>query len=91
MKLVKKGKTEPKYFVPEIAQAIGVSESSIRGFYSNRNKSTKGGLTLEEIVAVVERARKRGEGIDWSDVKEIRRRLSNEYGYIVVDEEEAAE
>lgn len=82
---------EPKYFVQEIAQAIGMSEGTIHGYFKNsgRKASTKEGLTIEEIVQVIERKRTRGEGIDWEAVKEIQRRLFEEYGYkVVYDEEE---
>lgn len=92
MKFVKKEKTEPKYFVPEIAQAIGVSEGTVRGYFMNKspkrpNKSTKEGLTLDDIVAVLERERTRGDGIDFNIVAEIRQRLVHEKGYALVEEE----
>lgn len=88
MRLVKKNnleKKEPRYKVQEIAQAVGLSEGTIHGFFKNGNRkdSTKDGLTLEEIVQVLERARTRGEGINWGVVKEIRERLFNEYGYCI--------
>ena len=88
MQLVKKEKEEPKYFVPEIAQAIGKSEGTIRGYFMNKskkrpNKSTKNGLTLEEIVEVIERKRTRGDGINFNIVREIQQRLADEYGYII--------
>ena len=94
MKFVKKEKEETKYFVPEIAQAIGVSEGTIRGYFMNKspkreNKTTKDGLTLDDIVAVIERDRTRGDGIDFAAVAEIRRRLVTEMGYVLdkTDEE----
>ena len=88
MKFIKAEKTEPKYFVPEIAQAIGVSEGTIRGYFMNKspkrpNKSTKDGLTLDDIVAVIERERTRGDGIDFNAVAEIQQRLVNEKGYVI--------
>lgn len=90
MKFVKKEKAEPKYFVPEISQAIGVSEGTVHAYFKSpkRKKSTADGLTLDEIVSVLERPRTRGDGIDWSAVYEIRERLVNEKGYVI--EEEAA-
>lgn len=92
MKMIKKEQEEPKYFVQEIAQAVGLSEGTVKGYYANedRKKSVKDGLTLKEIVAVLERDKTRTDGIDWNAVKEIRRRLSQEYGYIIdrSDEEE---
>ena len=88
MKFVKKEKTEPRYFVPEIAQAIYKSEGTIRGYFANksRKKSTEDGLTLDEICAVLERPRTRGDGIDWSAVLEIKERLFNEKGYVIEKE-----
>ena len=90
MKLVKKEKEETKYFVPEIAQAIGLSEGTIRGYFANNNKdegrekkSTKDGLTLDEIVKVLERTRTRGDGIDFRAVTEIRKRLVVEKGFLL--------
>ena len=89
MRFVKKEQVEPRYFVPEIAQAIGVSEGTIRGFFMNNNKndkrrkSTKDGLTLDEIVQVIERKRTRGDGLDFRAISEIRNRLTAEKGYIL--------
>lgn len=88
MRLVKKEKAETKYFVPEIAHAIGMSEGTIRGYFMNKskkrpNKSTKNGLTLDEIVEVIERKRKRGDGIDFNVVREIQQRLADEKGYFL--------
>ena len=88
MKFVKKEQAEPKYFVPEIAQAIGVSEGTVHAYFKSpkRKKSTADGLTLDEIVAVLERPRTRGDGIDWCAVTEIRERLINEKGYVIEEE-----
>jgi hypothetical protein len=96
MKFVKRETTEPRYFVPEIAQAIGVSEGAIRGYFMNKsskrpNKSTKDGLTLDDIEAVLERKRTRGDGIDFETVAEIRRRLIAEKGYVLDKTDEEAE
>lgn len=94
MKFVKKNREETLYPVPEIAQAIGLSEGTIRGYFMNKskkrpNKSTRNGLTLADIVAVLERDRKRGDGIDFGVVAEIRNRLIVEEGYVLdrTDEE----
>ena len=94
MQLVKKERSEPKYFVPEIAQAIGKSEGTIRGYFMNKSKkrpkkSTKNGLTLKEIVEVIERDRIRGDGINFNVVREIQQRLADEYGYILDYSDEA--
>ena len=90
MKFVKKEKEETRYFVPEISQAIGISEGTIHGYFTNKSsgrpkKSTKDGLTLDDIVDVLERKRTRGDGIDFTAVKEIRRRLIEEKGYELVE------
>ncbi len=89
-------KDETKYFVPEIAQALGVSEGTIHGYFRNKvpgrkQKSTKDGLTLDEIVMVIERPRTRGDGIDFTTVKEIQDRLCNEKGYIIDRSDEAVQ
>lgn len=95
MRFVKKEQTEERYFVPEIAQAIGLSEGTIHGFFRNRKdgkepmkKSLKDGLTLDEIEMVIERKRTRGDGIDFDAVNRIRNRLISEKGYEWEDEED---
>lgn len=90
MKFVKKEKEETRYFVPEISQAVGLSEGTIHGYFTNKSsgrpkKSTKDGLTLDEICEVLERKRTRGDGIDFATVQEIRHRLIKEKGYVLVD------
>lgn len=97
MRFVKKEEREERrYFVPEIAQAIGLSEGTIRGYFTNKStkrpkKSTKDGLTLDEIVEVLERDTTRGDGIDSAAVREIRRRLIKEKGYEIVNDFENEE
>lgn len=89
MKFIKGGYfDEPKYSVQDISQAIGLSEGTISNYFTNGTKdrpkkTTKDGLTLDEIVAVLERPRTRGEGINWNIVSEIRSRLVNEKGYVI--------
>ncbi len=95
MRFVKKEKTEPRYFVPEIAQAIGVSEGVIHGYFRNRGEgreqiSCKEGLTLDDIVKVIERKRTRGDGLDFKAIEEIRTRLINEKGYVLDTSDEDA-
>ena len=81
-------KAEKKYRVQEVSQAIGVSESTISGHINTKQKkSVKGGLTLDDIVSVIERPRVRGSGIDFVEVAEIRRRLVAEKGYRWVAED----
>lgn len=95
MRFVKKEQTEERCFVPEIAQAIGLSEGTIHGFFRNRKdgeeplkKSLKDGLTLDEIEMVIERKRTRGDGIDFDAVNRIRNRLISEKGYEWEDDED---
>lgn len=98
MKFVKNGKKpdEPTYNVQDIAQAIGLSEGTISNYFTNGTKdrpkkSTKDGLTLDEIVMVIERPRTRGDGINWTIVSEIRRRLVNEKGFNIDWSDEEAD
>lgn len=90
MKFVKKENEGTRYFVPEIAQAIGLSEGTIRGYFSNSGISTADGLTLDDIVKVLERKRTRGDGIDFGAVIEIRKRLVEEKGYVLDKSDEEA-
>lgn len=84
-------KPEVTYMVPNIAKAIGYSEGSIQGFFARRGFSTKKGVTLDQICDCINSnatgsrvgARK---GIDWDIVKEIRQRLENEKGIVIVDD-----
>lgn len=80
-------KKERVYSVPTVCQAIGKSENSIYAYFSNKGVSTKNGLTMDQIVEVIG-ARTRGNSIDWVGVKEIRKRLLDEYGLLVSEEEE---
>lgn len=94
MKFVKRetiGLLEPRYFVQEIAQAIGLSEGTISSYFTNRGQSIKDGLTLDDIVKVLERGRTRGDGIDFNAVMEIRRRLVREKGYSIDRSDECEE
>lgn len=83
MKFVKKEKEETRYFIPEVAQAIGLSAGTIQAYFTNKGISTKDGITLDDIVEVIERKRKRGDGINFGVVAEIRRRLVAEKGYVL--------
>ena len=77
-------KVEKKYKVTDVAQAIGRTEGSISGYFSNRGISTKNGITLDQIEELLY-ARTRGDGIHWDIVDEIRKRLA-ERGYEIVEE-----
>ena len=81
--LEKKEVSTKKYSIQTVAQAIGVSEGAIAGYFKNKGIQTKGGLTLEQISEVIMariRGRIRGNAINWADVAEIRVRLIDEFG-----------
>jgi hypothetical protein len=73
-------KAEKRYKPADVAQAIGRTEGSISGYFSNRGISVKNGITLDQIEELLH-ARTRGEGIHWDLVEEIRNRLITEKGY----------
>ena len=74
-------KTDTKrYSVATVAQAIGRSEGSISGYFSNKGISTKGGITLTQIDEYLQTP-VRGTIIKWDLVEEIRIRLCEELGY----------
>lgn len=83
MRFVKNDYTESRYTVQEVAQAIGLSEGTVSGYFTNRGISTKDGLTLDQITEVLERKRTRGGGVDFKRVKEIQNRLVSEKGYYI--------
>ena len=76
---------DKKYRLIDVAKALGLSEGAVKGYFTNRKISTKSGLTLEQIYEVV-KGNRRGSGIRWDEVKEIRRRLLERYGVEVVEE-----
>lgn len=78
-------KQETRYRVIDVAKATGLSEGQITGYFSNRKISTKAGLTIEQVEQVLRGAR-RGPGIYWDKVQEIRERLLAECGIEVVEE-----
>jgi len=86
MIIIKKAEkdSEKRYNVATVSQAIGRSEGSISGFFSNRRITTKGGITLSQIVDVIE-SDVRGKVINWKDVEEIRNRLKVEKGYEITE------
>ena len=79
-------KPEPRYRVVDVAKATGLSEGQVNGYFANRKVSTKNGLTLEQIELVA-LSSKRGPGIQWDAVKEIRTRLEKERGITITVEE----
>lgn len=74
---------ETRYPVPEISQAICLSENAVYNYFSNRGISCRGGLTLDQIVEVIMSPR-RGSGINEELVHEIVRRLDEEKGITVI-------
>jgi len=78
-------KPEKRYRVVDVAKATGLSEGQVQGYFANRDISTKSGLTLEQIEVMALSA-KRGPGINWDDVKEIRTRLDKERGVTIAVE-----
>ena len=52
-----------KWTVTEVAQASGLSEGAISGYFSNRSISTKNGLTLKQILDVLTSER-RNHGVN---------------------------
>ena len=78
-------KQEARYRVIDVAKATGLSEGQITGYFSNRKISVKQGLTIEQVEQVLQGAR-RGPGIDWEKVQEIRDRLKAERGIEITEE-----
>lgn len=54
-------KAMTKWTVAEVAQASGLSEGAISGYFSNRGITTKNGLNLSQILEVLT-ARRRNNG-----------------------------
>lgn len=52
-----------KWTVTEVAQASGLSEGAISGYFNNRGVTTKNGLNLSQILEVLT-ARRRNNGIN---------------------------
>ena len=69
-----------RYSVATVAQAVGRSEGSISGYFSNRGISTKGGITIAQVDEYLQ-APIRGAIINWEKDEELRQRLRDEYGY----------
>lgn len=91
MRFVKSEYSESRYTVQEVAQAVGLSEGTVAGYFKNRDTNTKDGLTLDQITEVLERQRTRGGGVDFKRVTEIRRRLVTEKGYEIDMSDEVAD
>ena len=53
--------------VTEVSQATGASEGAISGYFSNRGITTKGGLTLSQILEFLNRGVVRDHGIHNSE------------------------
>ena len=74
-----------RYRVPTVSQALGISEGSITGYFSNRGITTKGGITLDQVEEFLRNNRYRDSGaIDWNDVDDLISRLA-ERGFVVTE------
>lgn len=62
-----------RYKVTSISKATGLTVSTITSFANNRNWSTKGGLDLSQILAVLNGNRRtRGNQDDQHEVEELK-------------------
>ena len=78
---------QKRYRVVDVATALGISQNSIYGFFNNDDISTKGGLTIEQIMALARyyaNAKPRRTNIRWDMVREIRETLKD-FGIEIVD------
>ena len=80
-------KKEKRHYVSVVSQAIRRSEGSISAIASRLGFSIKGGLTIDQIIAVIEYP-EGTKSMDWKEVREVRH-LLEERGYFWVPEEEA--
>ena len=81
-------KPEKKYRVVDVAKALGISQNSIYGFFNNIDVSTKGGLSINQIVALAKyyaNAKERKTNISWETVEEIRNILAEQYGIEILN------
>ena len=83
-----------KFLVPDIAKALGRSEGSVTGYFTNRGISTKKGLTVEQVYEYVNYVifgpgSREGEytGIHWDRVARLRELLENRY-HVIIEEAE---
>lgn len=98
MVIVKKENTKSeKFMVPDIAKALGRSEGSVTGYFTNRGITTKKGLTVEQVYEYVNYVifgpgSREGEytGIHWDRVARLRSLLENRY-HVVIEETEETE
>lgn len=75
------------FSIATVSQAIGRSEGSINGYFSNKQISVKGGITIDQIIEVME-SPIRGKAIDWDGVKRIEELLRQRGYQLQADEEE---
>ena len=84
-------KPEKKYRVVDVAKALGISQNSIYGFFNNIDVSTKGGLSINQIVGMAKyyaNEKPRKTNIQGETVKEIRNVLKEEYGIEILNVED---
>lgn len=69
--------TMKKYRVRDVSTAVGLSEDTIYSYFSNKGESAKGGVTILQIVELLEapRRHKTTEPPDMDAVAEIRAAL----------------
>ena len=81
---VKQAKQKNERFsVSQVSQAIGRSEGSITGFCSRNGISTKGGLTIDQIIMCID-APEGSKSMDWKAVQRIHELLHG-HGYDMVE------
>lgn len=80
-----------RYRVVDVAKALGISQNSIYAFFNNMHVSTKGGLSINQIVGMAKyyaNEKPRKTNIQWETVKEIRNVLKEEYGIEILNVED---
>lgn len=93
IKITKKAeekKDEKRYDVGTVAHILGETDSAVSTYFSNRKRTTRGGVTLEKIVEFIEwrtDGHRRGNGIKWEQIPEIKQRLRDEYGICIEETE----
>lgn len=76
------------YRVIDVAKALGVSENSVYGFFSNRKVSVKNGVNIEQIAGFATQhalSKERKTDIRWNEVAEMREILNEKYGIEILN------
>lgn len=61
-----------KWTVTEVSQASGISESAIGGYFSNRHISTRGGITLLQVLEMLQFNKENGRDKGINDSEKVR-------------------